>query len=127
MDDIFYLSPFKLETDSVCKVFQNVDGICVKDFRSSDTIQIYTETQIINMTLMGVFEFYEASQEFIQTHKIASIVCISHHKSYIQETLELAKLLLDRWSGWIGNDSDGFLPIFDTTNILSFSFFEEGQ
>lgn len=122
MDDIFYLSPIKLNTDCMCKVFQNVDSIHVRDFRLSDAIQINTGTQIINMTLMGLSEFYEANQEFIQTHKIASIVCISHHISCVQETLELAKLLLDRWGGWIGNDSDGFLPIFDATNISSFSY-----
>ena len=127
MDDIFYLSPVKLNIKCICDAFQNVDGIYVKGFRPSNTIQINTATQIINMAFMWRFEFDRAGQEFIQTHKIASIVCISHHKSYIQEALELAKLLLDRWGGWIGNDSDGFLPIFDTTNILSFSYFEEGQ
>lgn len=120
MDDIFYLSPVKLDTDSVCKVFQNVDGICVKDFRASDAIQIYTETQIINMTLMGLSEFYEADQEFIRTHEIASVVCISHHKSYAKETLKLMMLLLDKWGGWIGSDNEGFTPIYDKINLSSF-------
>lgn len=122
MDDIFYLSPTKLNINRICSVFQNIDSIYVKGFRSSNTIQIHTATQIINMAFMWKFEFDRAGQEFIQTHKIASIVCISHHKSYIQETLELAKLLLDRWGGWIGNDNNGFLPVFDTTNILSFYY-----
>lgn len=119
MDDIFYLSPVKLETDSVCKVFQNVDGICVKDFRTSDAVQIYTETQIINMTLMGLSEFDEAGQEFIRTHEIASVVCISHHKLYEKETLKLMMLLLDKWGGWIGNDNEGFAPIYDKINLSS--------
>ena len=72
--------------------------------------------------MFGKYLLEGIDQEFIQTHKIASIVCISHHKSCAQETLELAKLLLDRWGGWIGNDSDGFLPVFDATNISSFSY-----
>ena len=120
MDDIFYLSTVKLDTDSVCKAFQNVDGIFVKDFRASDAVQIYTETQIINMTLMGLSEFDEADQEFIRTHEIASVVCISHHKIYAKETLKLMMLLLDKWGGWIGSDNEGFAPIYDKINLSSF-------
>ena len=119
MDDIFYLSPVKLDTDSVCKVFQNVNGICVKNFRSSDTIQIYTGTQMINMTLMGLSEFYEADQEFIRTHQIASVACISHHILCARETLKVMMLLLDKWGGWIGSDNDGFAPIYDKINLSS--------
>ena len=122
MDDIFYLSPAKLNTDCMCKIFQNVESIYVESFRLSGVIQINTGRQLINMTLMGELEFDKSGQEFIQTHEIESIVCISHHKSCVKETLELAKMLLDRYGGWIGNDNDGFLPVFDAANISSFSY-----
>ena len=122
MDDIFYLSSVKLNTDCICGVFQNVDSIYVENFRLSGAIQINTGRQLINMTLMGALEFDKSAQEFIQTHEIESIVCISHHKSCVKETLELAKILLDRYGGWIGNDNDGFLLVFDAANISSFSY-----
>ena len=122
MDDVFYLSPARLNTKCLQKVFQNIDSFNVREYRLSDAIQIETGTQVINMTLMGVLEFDKSGQEFIQTHEIKSIVYISHHKSCVQETLDLAKLLLDRWGGWIGNDNDGFLPVFDAANISSFSY-----
>ena len=108
--------------DCMCKIFQNADSIYVESFRLSGVIQINTGRQLINMTLMGALEFDKSAQEFIQTHEIESIVCISHHKSCVKETLELAKMLLDRYGGWIGNDSDGFLPVFDAANISSFSY-----
>lgn len=72
MDGIFYLSPAKLNTDCMCKVFQNVDSIYVENFRLSGAIQINTGRQLINMTLMGVLEFDKTNQEFIQTHEIES-------------------------------------------------------
>lgn len=122
MDDIFYLSPAKLNTDCMCKIFQNVESIYVESFKLSGVIQINTGRQQINMILMGALEFDKSGQEFIQTHEIESIVCISHHKSCVKETLELAKMLLDRYGGWIGNDNDGFLPVFDAANISSFSY-----
>ncbi len=122
MDDIFYLSPVKLNTDCICRVFQNVDSIYVENFRLSGAIQINTGRQLINMTLMEPLEFYETNRKFIQTHEIEGIVCISHHKSCVKETLELAKMLLDRYGGWIGNDNDGFLLVFDAANISSFSY-----
>ena len=122
MDDIFYLSSVKLNTDCICRVFQNVDSIYVENFRLSGAIQINTGRQLINMTLMGALEFYETNRKFIQTHEIETIVCISHHKSCVKETLELSKILLDRYGGWIGNDNDGFLPVFDAANISSFSY-----
>ena len=122
MDDIFYLSPVKLNTDCICRVFQNVDSIYVENFRLSGAIQINTGRQLINMTLMEPLEFYETNRKFIQTHEIETIVCISHHKSCVKETLELAKMLLDRYGGWIGNDNDGFLLVFDAANISSFSY-----
>lgn len=122
MDDTFYMSPVKRNIDCMCKIFQNVDSIYVESFRLSGVIQINTGRQLINMALMGALEFDKSDQEFIQTHEIESIVCISHHKSCMKETLELAKLLLDRYGGWIGNDSDGFLPVFDVANISSFSY-----
>lgn len=122
MDDVFYLSPARLNKKCLQKVFQNIDSFNVREYRLSDAIQIETGTQVINMTIMGVLEFDKSGQEFIQTHEIKSIVCISHHKSCVQETMALAKLLLNRWGGWIGNDSDGFSPVFDSTNISSFHY-----
>ena len=122
MDDIFYLSPVKLNTDCICRVYQKFDSIYVENFRLSGAIQINTGRQLINMTLMEPLEFYETNRKFIQTHEIEGIVCISHHKSCVKETLELAKMLLDRYGGWIGNDNDGFLLVFDAANISSFSY-----
>ena len=58
MDDIFYLSPVKLNTDCICRVFQNVDSIYVENCRLSGAIQINTGRQLINITLMEPLEFY---------------------------------------------------------------------
>ena len=58
MDDIFYLSPIKLNIDCMCKIFQNADSIYVESFRLSGVIQ---------MALMGALEFDKSDQEFIQT------------------------------------------------------------
>jgi len=68
MDDIFYLSPVKLNIDCMCKIFQNVDSIYVESFRLSGVIQINTGRQLINMALMGALEFDKSDQEFIQTY-----------------------------------------------------------
>lgn len=123
MDDIFYLSERKLNVDSICTLFQKADVIRVESFRTSNTLQLYTKTQILHLAIMEPFEFKDSTdQKFIQEKKISNIICISHHRSYIVETIKLTKLLLEKWGGWIGNDTDGFLPIFDRKNISSFCY-----
>lgn len=78
---------------------------------------------MLHLAIMEPFEFKDsADQRFIQEKKISSIICISHHTSYIAETLKLTELLLEKWGGWIGNDTDGFLPIFDVKNISVFCY-----
>ena len=113
MDDIFYLSQTKLNVDSICALFQKADVIRVEKFKTSNTLQLYTKTQMLHLAIMEPFEFKDsADQRFIQEKKISSIICISHHTSYIAEILKLTELLLEKWGGWIGNDTDGFIPIF---------------
>lgn len=122
MDDIFYLTQKKLDVSCLYHVFLNVNELCVDAFEVSNSLQLRTKTQIINLTFMNVSEFKDSFCKLIQEREISSIVCISHHKVYRKEMLDIAKILLQEYGGWIGNDSDGFLPIFDMTDIEFFSY-----
>ena len=123
MDDIFYLSQKKLDVAYLYRIFQNVNELRADIFEISNAVQLQTKTQIINLALMGISEFKDSlCWELIRIREISSVVCISHHKAYIKETLDIVKILLTKCGGWIGNDNDGFLPIFDLTDIESFSY-----
>ena len=117
------MSQKKLDVACLHCAFQNVNGLRADAFAISNAVQLRTKKQIINLALMDIAEFKDSlCSELIHEREISSIVCISHHKAYIKEILGIVKILLEKYGGWIGNDSDGFLPIFDITNIDFFSY-----
>lgn len=123
MDDIFYLCPIKIELSDIETAFQNIKKIKINLFKKSDTLQVKYREKIIIFTLMNINEFKDQVDNKILIEKnISKVICISHHKSYIAEVLELSKELLLTWGGWLGNDNDGFSPLFDISNLSYFNY-----
>lgn len=118
MNDIFYLSTRRINFKNI-----NINFINVK-YCSENFIQIEYENNLYSFMKMNLDEFTEDLDiKFIVENNIIEIICIIHHSNNLQDLIKIMYEVLNNYGGFLGNDSIGFLPIFNLTNIKSFSYF----
>jgi hypothetical protein len=60
--------------------------------------------------------------EVLQKSAVKSAICISHHSYSLDKVKSILHILLKRFGGWIGNDSDAFEPRFSIDNLNEFTY-----
>lgn len=86
-------------------------------------MQVNYEGIKIDLVLMDIKEFRDKKDfELIREKGIYRIICISHHKNSLIYVLKLVSVLFKKWGGWLGNDNEGFIPIYGLDNISSFQY-----
>lgn len=63
------------------------------------------------------FEMNDEDKFYFEQNNFKSIYCISYDKEDETTVIETLKLILNKYDGVIGNDTDSFEPIFDKNNI----------
>ena len=119
MDDIFYMSEKKISITDIAEAARSVNVKSTFIPQTSDVLQVeYSDGIMTEWFFMKVEEFQEMDdKKFLSDNKISSIFCISFHVKDFVLILPHIKILLERYGGCIGNDSEGFQPIFNLHNI----------
>jgi len=68
--------------------------------------------------------FDEDDKKLIGSYGAKSVYCITVEADDTNVLVNIVKLLLEKYDGVLGNDTDDFKPIFDKSNIESFNYNE---
>lgn len=71
----------------------------------------------IDFVSIDNFEMNDEDKFYFEQNNFKSIYCISYDKEDEITVIETLKLILNKYDGVIGNDTDSFEPIFDKNNI----------
>lgn len=71
----------------------------------------------IDFVSIDNFEMNDEDKFYFEQNNFKSIYCISYDKEDETTVIETLKLILNKYDGVIGNDTDSFEPIFDKNNI----------
>lgn len=71
----------------------------------------------IDFVSIDNFEMNNEDKFYFEQNNFKSIYCISYDKEDETTVIETLKLILNKYDGVIGNDTDSFEPIFDKNNI----------
>ncbi len=118
MNDIFYLSKENISMKIFADLFKkNINEINIT-YCSNEDLQVSYKQSIFSFFTMGIEEFKEESDLItIRGNDIKKIVCISLRFSDLNKLLELMKVILDAYGGILGNDYDGFYPLFTSKTL----------
>ncbi len=124
MNDIFYLSKENISMIAFADLLKkNINEINIT-YCSNENLQLSYKQSRFSFFTMDLEEFKEESDIItIRGNDIKKIVCISLHLSELNKLLELMKVILDTYGGILGNDYDGFYPLFtsETFNLFKTS------
>ncbi len=123
MDDIFYMTDKKVNINDIAGIAQETNAINVFIPESAEVMQIeYKENIMADWSCMRIGDFQESEDKiFLDQNKIKSVFCISCHMNNFTFMLPHVKMLLQKYGGFIGSDSDGFQPCFSQENIVYFT------
>ncbi|NHZ98336.1 hypothetical protein [Massilia sp. CCM 8734] len=76
---------------------------------------------LFQMDILRDFEDPESVEAILKTNAKAAF-CISYHSYTLDELKNALKLMLERYGGWVGNDSNEFVPRFTLNDISSLSY-----
>ncbi len=99
-----------LKTNKDAKIFLNKDG---NAFTVDYGELIHTEWFKMEIEEFEWSKFYS---------RIKTVYCISHHSSAINWLLPELKKLIDKFGGFLGNDSEEFEPLYDENNVMLFNY-----
>lgn len=71
----------------------------------------------IDFVSIDNFEMNDEDKFYFEQNNFKSVYCISYDKEDETIVIKALKLILNKYDGVIGNDTDSFEPIFDKSNI----------
>lgn len=71
----------------------------------------------IDFVSIDNFEMNDEDKFYFEQNNFKSIYCISYDKEDETILIKALKLILNKYDGVVGNDTDNFEPIFDKSNI----------
>lgn len=71
----------------------------------------------IDFVSIDNFEMNDEDKFYFEQNNFKSVYCISYDKEDETIVIKALKLILNKYDGVIGNDTDSFEPIFDKNNI----------
>ncbi len=119
MDDIFYMTDTKVSINDIALTARETNAGNIFIPESADVVQIeYKENITADWSYMKTEDFPESEdKKFLTDNKIRSFFCIACHLNNLTSMLPHIKTLLQKYGGFIGNDSEGFQPCFSRENI----------
>lgn len=115
-----------LKSDVKVKDIQNIVN---ENFKNIET-DVWTDLSIIEIALDSgscidieeiVFEDLDESDKiYCQNEQIKIMYYIDYEKEDLNTILEIVKLILDRYDGLLGNDTENFEPVFSKDELGEF-------
>lgn len=119
MDDIFYMTDTKVSINDIALIARETNARNIFIHESAGVVQVeYKENITADWFCMKSEDFPESEdKKFLTDNKIQSIFGIACHLNNLTSMLPHIKTLLQKYGGFIGNDSKGFQPCFSQENI----------
>lgn len=105
---------------------KQLQTIVENNFEQIET-DIWSEANIMELELsdkttidfvsIDNFEMNDEDKFYFEQNNFKSVYCISYDKEDETIVIKALKLILNKYDGVIGNDTDSFEPIFDKSNI----------
>jgi len=125
MKDIFYFSDNDIDLAIIRNILlDNYDYDLLLNV-SQDALEIkINEDKIVQVVKMDIGSGFGDPEdlEVIRDTGMTSCVCISHHSDEIDHVKNFLRIILGRFGGWVGNDSEGFEPRFMLADIERFEY-----
>ena len=84
---------------------------------------IFSGREYCEWTKMYKEKFKEKEDEkFLLKEQIQTIIMIIHHTYYFDYIKPIIQKCLENFGGLIGNDNDGFIPIYNIENFSGFCY-----
>ncbi len=122
MEDLFYFPPEPISVDDIANVARQA-GLAVQTHDPSYLNTFYTEDNFWAWQELhddggaDMVGFEEADRATMAALGHAKVFAVSFRPASLSKLCEFLAILLQRYGGWIGSDSEGLYPIFTAANI----------
>lgn len=121
MNDIFYFSAPRVDIDDIASLARQLGWVHVHATPSGIDMRHDGERSRCSWLPFDLDSAEPAEAERLREEGITCAYCISHHPPH-PALMQLLTELTRRYGGWVGNDSDDFLPRFDHADLAAFRY-----
>jgi hypothetical protein len=122
MEDLFYFPPEPISVDDIAGVARDA-GLTSQTHPPDDLTIYYSDDNFWSWQELhddggaDMVGFEEADRATMAALGYAKVFAVSFRPASLPKLCEFLAILLQRYGGWIGSDSEGLYPIFTAANI----------
>jgi hypothetical protein len=128
VDDLFYFSPMETSVSDLA-AFLESRGYRVEGVNESGAVVRFGEgiREKSHWAPFDISEWPPEELEEVRRRRGVRAFCVSHHRAAIRALLPMLREVLLRFGGFVGNDSVGFGPFFDSSSVDSFRYADDDE